>query len=165
MVRSPGLRRTRVGTALLFIGVIAGIGWAVIRGRPLRPRMASLLLSGCAGIAGLGLSELLKLVIGRTPVFPDFVVQGTYRFAPLHQGFGSFPSTTAATVSAVVGIMWMAWPRGRAAYALLLLTVGVVIVLVNAHWLSDVLAGVFVGRGVATAVLAAAVPAPVPHPA
>ena len=44
-----------------------------------------------------------------------------------------------------------AWPRARAVSAILLLLIGSVVLLVNAHWLSDILTGLLLGGVVASA--------------
>lgn len=129
--------------ALLFLA----LGSVAFRRRPLRPWMATVLASSAAGLSALIVSEVLKFLIGRTPVYPTFVRDGVSRFVPFH--WGSFPSSTAATTTAICGVLWAAWPRGRPVYGAVLLAVCAAILVVNAHWLSDVLAGVLLGGTIA----------------
>lgn len=147
---SPGLSRWADGfflVLLVFGAALAtlflGLGSIAFRRRPLRPWMVTLLASSAAGLAALIMSEALKFIIGRTPAYPTFLVDGVAGFAPFH--WGSFPSSTAAATTAVGGVLWVAWPRGRPVQAIVLLVVSATILAVNAHWLSDVLAGVLLG--------------------
>ena len=135
-----------LGAALALL--LLGLGLIALRRRPLRPWMATLMASSAAGLAALLLSEAAKFLIGRTPVYPTFLVDGVSGFAPFH--LGSFPSSTAATTAAVGGVLWEEWPRGRPVYAIVLLVICAAILVVNAHWLSDVLAGILLGMTMAS---------------
>jgi membrane-associated phospholipid phosphatase len=127
------------GSLLLFaLGTLP----IILRGKPVRPWITTLLPAAVAGMASLLLAELLKYVIGRSGAYPDYLVYGKDVVKPMHAG--SFPSAMAAVSSGVLSVWWL-WPRGRAMYGLALAAVGVALVITNSHWLSDVLAGVWLG--------------------
>ena len=95
----------------------------------------------------------LKLVFGRTwPSSwmgnnPSYVRDGIYGFNFFHGGneYASFPSGHMAMVCAVIAVLWVYFPAGRAFYVLAILTAGAGLVVANYHFLSDVIAGSFVG--------------------
>jgi membrane-associated phospholipid phosphatase len=60
----------------------------------------------------------------------------------------SFPSGHATTAFALATALTLLWPRYAGLYVVLALAIGASRVLANAHWLSDVLAGGFVGVAV-----------------
>ena len=135
------------GGALIVLFV--AFGTAVLMGRSLRPWMLTTLRGSTAGLAALGAAELLKVVFGRSPVYPTYLVEGVSRFQPLHPG--TFPSATTAASAAILVVLWGAWPRGRIGYVLLLALIGAAILVTNAHWVSDVVGGLLLGAVVSWA--------------
>jgi len=92
----------------------------------------------------------LKFIFGRTwPAYgqPSFIFEAAYGFHPFHGGpdFGSFPSGHAVAVCAVAVILWTYLPMFRAVYAVSVATIFVALVAGDFHFLSDVIAGAFVG--------------------
>ena len=92
----------------------------------------------------------LKFLFGRTwPAYgePSFIFEGAYGFHPFHGGpdFGSFPSGHAAAVFAVAAILWRYLPMYRALYAAGVALMSVVLLAGDFHFLSDVIAGAFLG--------------------
>ena len=116
-------------------------------------------LENCALLCSLSLivAELtktqLKLVFGRTwpDTFrdnnPSFLHDGTYGFNIFHGGhaYASFPSGHTAVTCAVISVLWIYYPKLRWLYALAVLAVAVGLIGANYHFVSDVIAGGFVG--------------------
>ena len=95
-------------------------------------------------------NDELKYVFARTyPKWgsPSFLHDGAYRFDFLRHGhdYLSFPSGHTAAVCALLAVLWVFYPRFKALYALTAIGVAVVLVATNYHFLSDVIAGGFVG--------------------
>jgi membrane-associated phospholipid phosphatase len=97
--------------------------------------------------------EQLKYAFGRTwPETwvrnnPSFIKDGVYGFFPFSGGpaYSSFPSGHTTAIAAVISVLWICYPRYRVLYALCVLAVGVGLVGANFHFLSDVIAGGFLG--------------------
>jgi membrane-associated phospholipid phosphatase len=95
----------------------------------------------------------LKFAFGRT--WPDtwvndnpsFIHDGVFGFNPFHGGPGymSFPSGHLSLTCAIVSVLWIMYPAFRPFYAAVVLAVVVGLVGANYHFLSDIIAGGFVG--------------------
>jgi membrane-associated phospholipid phosphatase len=115
---------------------------------------------------GLLVTELikdqLKFVFGRTwpdswaPNISSLIRDNQYGFHFFHggQSFQSFPSGHAAAVAAVMSVLWMQLPAFRPIYVLCIAATGLGLVLLNLHFVSDALAGTFVGFSVGLFTLA-----------
>jgi membrane-associated phospholipid phosphatase len=98
----------------------------------------------------------LKFVFGRTwPETwvrnnPSFIHDGVYGFNFFHGGTGyaSFPSGHTAVTCGVISVLWILYPKFRPFYAAVVLAVAVGLIGADYHFLSDVLAGGFVGTSV-----------------
>ena len=143
---SPGLFRW----ADLFFTLLLVAGGVLIA-LSFLPAGRALRRPALAGVIGLILSEAIKFLAGRSPVYPTFLVEGVSMLTPFHAG--SFPSTTATVSTAVAGVLGTACRRPRPLYAIVLVVVCAFLVVVNAHWLSDVLAGILLGGVTASAIL------------
>jgi membrane-associated phospholipid phosphatase len=88
---------------------------------------------------------------------PSLVRDGAYGFHPFHGGraFGSFPSGHTARTLAAATVVWLAYPRWRWACVLASSAVPVGLIGMDYHFVSDVIAGGFLGAivGVYTACL------------
>lgn len=116
-------------------------------------------LQNCALLCSLSVivAELtkiqLKLAFGRTwpDTFrdnnPSFLRDGVYGFNFFHGGhaYASFPSGHTAVTCAVISVLWIYYPAWRWLYALAVLAVAVGLIGANYHFVSDVIAGGFVG--------------------
>jgi membrane-associated phospholipid phosphatase len=110
-------------------------------------------LSGASLAVATVLKDELKFAFGRTwPETwirnnPSFIRDGVYEFFPFHGGPGytSFPSGHAATICTVMTVLWICYPRWRPLYGLCMLAVAVGLVGANFHFLSDVIAGSYLG--------------------
>jgi membrane-associated phospholipid phosphatase len=105
-------------------------------------------------IVSLAVGDLLrgwlKFIFGRTwPAYgqPSFIFGGIYGFHPFHGGpdFGSFPSGHTVAICAVAVILWRYLPMLRALCAVSVAIIMVVLLAGDFHFLSDVIAGAFIG--------------------
>ncbi len=95
----------------------------------------------------------LKIVFGRawpdtwTHGNPSLIHDHVYGFFwwRLSNSFHSFPSGHTSLTFAVVGVLWLAVPRWRWAAVAVGLTVGLALVVLDYHFVSDVLAGALLG--------------------
>jgi membrane-associated phospholipid phosphatase len=100
----------------------------------------------------------LKFIFGRTwPAYgqPSFIFEGAYGFHPFHGGpdFGSFPSGHAVAVCAVAVILWRYLPMLRALWAVSVAMIMVALLAGDFHFLSDVIAGAFVGTSLSALIV------------
>jgi membrane-associated phospholipid phosphatase len=100
-----------------------------------------------AAIWALAADIALKRVFGRSSPAPDYIQMREYRFHFLHGGAtgGSFPSGAAAISVAIAAVLWHAIPRWRWLISLLIGLLLAALVAGNFHWVSDVIAGAFMG--------------------
>lgn len=99
--------------------------------------------------------NLLKWVFSRpwpetwTQSNLSYIHDGAYGFYWFHGGdYASFPSGHMAATLAVVSVLWLSYPRLRLLYAVVVLAVAAGLVGANFHFLSDVIAGGFVGASI-----------------
>jgi len=142
---------------IIEILVMVGLIWCgalfFARGGALRGRDAALLRVSLAVLAAIGVKDLLKIVFGRTwPETwtnnnPSFITDHVFTFAPFHGGTGwaSFPSGHETVTAAFCAALWVLAPRLRGLCVAMLLVVAVGLIGADEHWLSDILAGGFVG--------------------
>jgi membrane-associated phospholipid phosphatase len=125
---------------------------ALARGALSRWEIASILCSLSVVLAE-AIKDQLKFLFGRTwpeawgPHDPAFIETGAYGFNWLHGGaaYQSFPSGHMGATCAVVSVLWILYPQWRLFGALCALGVAAALVGGNYHFLSDVIAGAFVG--------------------
>lgn len=148
VVRAPGL-----SVPLITSSVFVVFGLAALIGRQFSRLETVVLLCTVGVLAAESVKNQLKFVFGRTwpdswgPKITSLVRDNVYGFHFFHggQSFESFPSGHAAVVAAVISVLWISYPRLRMAYAICISTAGLGLVLLNLHFLSDVIAGTFVG--------------------
>jgi len=137
----------------LAVIVIVVLGLLNLSGRVLsRPQNCALLCSLSLIVAEMTKAQL-KLVFGRTwpntwvNDNPSFLRDGVYGFNFFHggQGYASFPSGHTAVTCAVIFVLWVYYPAWRPLYVLAALAVAVGLIGANYHFVSDVIAGGFVG--------------------
>jgi membrane-associated phospholipid phosphatase len=94
---------------------------------------------------------------------PSYIQNGAYGFHPFHAGsaYGSFPSGHMARVLGFAAVVWIAYPRWRWACVIAALATAAGLLGMNYHFVSDVIAGSFVGSivGMYAAHFAATLPA------
>ena len=149
----PHLTRISEGFATVAVAAIAIVGLRALSGRPLSKLHSVTLLSGLSLLVATAAKNQLKFVFGRTwPETwihnnPSLIHDGVYGFNPFHggAGFSSFPSGHTAAVCAVMSVLWICYPQWRALYALCVAAVVAGLIGADYHFLSDIIAGGFVG--------------------
>lgn len=130
------------------------------------------LVAALAAILSLVVTVVLKLAIGRTQVYPTFLQQGRHAFRPFggYPAYAAFPSATMSTAGAFLAGLGIRGRPGHAAAALVLAVLALALLATSSHWASDILAGLYLGLLVGSAVRRyaerrpAPAPAPVPAP-
>jgi membrane-associated phospholipid phosphatase len=128
--------------------------------RPFRKPDVVLILCECSLLLAKLVRDPLKFVFGRTwPLYhtPSLIHDGVYGFNFFHAGreFESFPSGHTASVCALVVVLWLCYPQFRLIYAGAIAAMAFPLVVANYHFVSDVIAGAFIGSS--TALLAVSV--------
>jgi membrane-associated phospholipid phosphatase len=153
--------------ALLFVG----IGLRAKSKRPLPRYQAAGLVASLGVLVADAIKDFLKFVFGRTSPeswmgqHPSFIDDHTYGFNFFHAGsaYQAFPSGHMTAICAALAVLWAWYPCWRALWVLMGLGVGAALVGGNFHFLSDVIAGAFVGVStgwIVTAMWPASSPAP-----
>ncbi len=133
--------------------IFVALGLCTLSGRPLTKMGATALLCSISVVVGEAIKNQLKFMFGRTwpdtwiQNNPSFIHDGIYGFNPFHGGPGymSFPSGHLTLTCSIVSVLWVAYPKLRALYALVVAAVAVGLIGANYHFLSDIIAGGFVG--------------------
>ena len=133
-------------------GFVAFGLWAIAE-QPFSQLVRAGALCSISLIVAETIKSQLKFAFGR--LWPDtwvqnnvsFIHDGAYGFNFFHggPGYASFPSGHTAVTCAVISVLWVLYARLRPLYALIVLAVGVGLIGANYHFLSDVIAGGFVG--------------------
>jgi membrane-associated phospholipid phosphatase len=78
---------------------------------------------------------------------PSLIRNGAYGFHPFHSGvaYASFPSGHTARTLAVAAVVWIAYPGWRSACVVAAFAEAGSLLAMNYHFVSDVIAGAFVG--------------------
>jgi membrane-associated phospholipid phosphatase len=148
-------RLTHIPDLLIPLAATAfvALGLWVLAGRPMSKAVAVAALCSISLIVTETIKNGLKFAFGR--LWPDtwvqnnpsFIHDGAYGFNFFHGGGGyaSFPSGHTAATCALISVLWILYPKLRSLYALIVLAVAVGLIGANYHFLSDVIAGGFVG--------------------
>jgi membrane-associated phospholipid phosphatase len=146
----PVLAAPVAALALLVLSVRA------LLNRPLTPPYIVILLCTVSFFVTEGLKTYLKVAFGRP--WPEswmgphisFIRDGAYGFQPFHGGpaYTAFPSGHIAAVSAVLSVLWVWYPKFRPLYVLGIVATAIILVGINFHFVSDVIAGIFLGTSV-----------------
>ena len=131
----------------LALGVRNLAGWRLSK------MQAAILVCSFSLMIGETIKSELKFVFGRTwpetwhQNNPSFIHDGVYGFNWFHGGdaYQSFPSGHMTAVCAVASVLWIYYPRLRFIYLAVVFATFVELVGANFHFLSDVIAGIFVG--------------------
>ncbi len=129
--------------------------WAVIKLAWAPPTRLdrTLLAASISLIVAVFLEYYLKFLFGRywpdtwVNNNPSLIHDSAYGFHPFHFGeaYGSFPSGHSARVFAALSVVWIAYPRFWLPGLLICISVMVGLVLLNHHFVSDTIAGAFLG--------------------
>jgi membrane-associated phospholipid phosphatase len=142
----------RLLAPLVVIPVVAllfqfGAGVWLLSGRRLASWTLTPLLYSSGTIWALSAEFVLKQLLGRGSPDPTYLARHLYGFRFLHAGGGwtSFPSGTATIALTIVAITCLRLPHWRRAVSVLAGLVCIAVTVTNGHWVSDVIAGVFLG--------------------
>ena len=143
---------------LIPLAVVAflALGLRGLTGPTLSRFQTVLLVSGISLAVAVVIKDQLKYAFGRTwPESwlhnnPSFIRDNVFGFFPFNggSGYASFPSGHATAICTVMTVLWICYPRFRPLYALYMAAVAVGLVGANFHFLSDVIAGGFLGVSV-----------------
>jgi membrane-associated phospholipid phosphatase len=89
---------------------------------------------------------------------PSLIHDGVYGFNPFHEAgiaYASFPSGHTAAICALMSVLWICYPRFWPVYLAAILAVSIGLVGADYHFLSDVIAGAFVGTSAGWMLVAA----------
>lgn len=105
---------------------------------------------GVAALLGFAAKAFLKIVFGRYSVMvidPSWIHNRAYGFHFFHMGdaYKSFPSGHTTVMVSMMTVLYLCYPRVRVVPVLLSGLLMVSLMLMNYHFLSDVIAGAFVG--------------------
>ncbi len=129
-----------------------------------KPGETGLTLVACcvSVIAAIAIKEQLKYGFGRT--WPDtwvnhnpsWIVDRAFGFHPFHggQGWYSFPSGHTTIICSAMAVLWIRVRPLRWLWLSLILAVVVGLLGSDYHWVSDMIAGAYLGCGTAVGVLA-----------
>jgi len=142
--------------APLACAVFFALGLWVFSGRALSHAGTAALLASISVLVTELTKSQLKYVFGRTwpETFvqnnPSFIRDGVYGFNFFHggPGYGSFPSGHTAAVCALVSVLWIMLPKGRPLYVLVVAAVVIGLIGADYHFLSDMIAGGFLGTSI-----------------
>jgi membrane-associated phospholipid phosphatase len=143
--------------ALLFL---LACGMRVVFGGALAPWTRTPLLCCWAAMLATAAETIFKQLFGRGWPDPTYVRDHVYGFHWLRGGphWESFPSGTAAISFAVATVLWIAAPRWRAFAVAATSILCVAVVVINGHWVGDVIAGAFLGVTIGWITVAMQVP-------
>jgi membrane-associated phospholipid phosphatase len=139
--------------APLAVVTFVGFGLWVFAGRSLSKIQTTALVCSISLIVAEATINQLKFIFGRTwpdtwvQNNPSFVRDGTYGFNLLHGGIGysSFPSGHTTVTCAVISVLWIWYPKLRSLYLIVVIAIATGLIGANYHFLSDIIAGAFVG--------------------
>ena len=140
----------------LVIGWTLIVGVRAVMGQPLTEVQTSIVLSALSLALAAILENWLKFAFGRTwpetwvQNNPSLIRDGVHNFNPFHGGLGfaAFPSGHMVAISAITSAVWFRHPRLRWIYAICITTVFIGELGANYHFVSDLIAGGFVGFSV-----------------
>jgi membrane-associated phospholipid phosphatase len=139
--------------AVIAVAIFIVMGWRVAVGRHLSKVESVFLVCGVSLTVAVAIKDQLKFAFGRTwPETwinnnPSLIRNNVYGFNPFHGGVGysSFPSGHTTAICAVMSVLWICYPKFRAIYGLLIAAVAIGLIGADYHFLSDVIAGGFLG--------------------
>ena len=146
---------TYIPNPIIWVATITflALGVRCLASRPLSKMQTPILLCSFSLMIAETIKSELKFVFGRTwpetwrQNNPSFIHDGIYGFNWFHGGdaYQSFPSGHVAAICAVASVLWIYYPRLRFIYLIVTLAVLIGLVGTNFHFLSDTIAGAFIG--------------------
>jgi membrane-associated phospholipid phosphatase len=147
------LQRLPVALPVVSLFILAWCGFWSLMGRPLSRIQRVALACTISFVTTNLISNQLKYAFGRTwpdtwiENNPSLIQNGVFGFNPFHGGIGfaAFPSGHAAGLCSMMAVLWWAYPTWRPIYIACVVATAIGLIGANYHFLSDVLAGIFVG--------------------
>jgi membrane-associated phospholipid phosphatase len=149
---------TQLADQIFSIPLISAIvfvtcGLVAIMGRRFSKFEATVAIGAVNTLATIIIKDQLKFTFGRTwpdtwgPGIESFLRDNAYGFHFFQSGksFESFPSGHAAAAAAVLSVLWILFPNLRVICAIGVVAVDIGLIALNLHFLSDVIAGSFLG--------------------
>ncbi len=144
------------GVGPLAIGCTVILGMAALMRRRLSNFQITIVLSALSLAVSDILENWLKFTFGRTwpeswvQDNPSFIRDGVHNFNPFHggPGFAAFPSGHMTAMCAMASVFWICYPRFRVFYAVCVGAVVIGQIGANYHFISDIIAGGFLGVSV-----------------
>ena len=138
---------------LVTTSIFVVLGVLAIMGRQFSIFEQTILLCDISILITDAIKNQLKFAFGRTwpdswgPQIVSLVHDNVYGFHFFQSGgsFESFPSGHAAVIAAVMSVLWIVFPKLRPLYAICIVAADIGLVLLNLHFISDVVAGTFAG--------------------
>jgi membrane-associated phospholipid phosphatase len=129
------------------------LGVHVLAQRKVGRCLIALSLSGVSLAVSAQIKDQLKFVFGRTwPETwvndnPSLIRDGVsnFNFFKGGVGYSSFPSGHMTACCAAISVLWFSYPRYRPFYVLAIADVAIGLIGANYHFLSDLMAGGFIG--------------------
>jgi membrane-associated phospholipid phosphatase len=152
---------SRVVEPVPFLAVfgLTGTGAAAVFGW--RPGPAARVFIACclATLLTIGIKAQLQFAFGRTwPETwtngnPSWITDGVFGFDPFHGGKGweSFPSGHSSVIAAPMAVLWQRAPGARWLWSAVVALVAIGLIGADFHWLSDIVAGLYLGTAVGVA--------------
>ena len=145
----------------LVIGCTLVFGVRAVMGRPLTEIQTAIVLSALSLAVSVIIENWLKFAFGRTwpetwvQNNPSLIRDGVHNFNPFHggPGFAAFPSGHMVAISAITSVFWFRHPRLRWILAICIATVFIGQLGANYHFVSDLIAGGFIGFSVGLMVI------------
>ena len=158
LVRGPVAELSHFPNPLFLLALISSVilMLRMIFGRPLSWHQANIFVCSLGVVFAEIIKSILKFIFGRTwPETwvgnnPSFIRHDVYGFHFMHGGgaYQSFPSGHMAAACTVLSVVFIRYPRSRPMCLIGGLLVGVVLIGLNYHFVSDVIAGAFVGLSI-----------------
>lgn len=143
-----GFAPLRVVAVLAVLFLFGSGRWALVD-RPLPSWTRTPLLASWSGVWALAATLVFKEIFGRSAPDPEYVVQHVYGYhLPESSLRYAFPSGTTTMATALLTVLWIRMPRLRFGYLAAGLLLGVALIISNSHWVSDVIAGAFLGASI-----------------
>jgi membrane-associated phospholipid phosphatase len=151
LMATPAMAAGPIAAFVFSILAIAGLaGW--------RPgvRSRTVLALCVSAFAANEIDAFVKGLFGRTwPESwlgnnPSWIRDGVFGFFPFHGGpdWASFPSGHTTVITAIAAILWVVLPKMKVAWATLVSVVCVGLIAGNYHFVSDVIAGLYLGAAI-----------------
>lgn len=149
-----GVADSKISSLPLLSAVIfVACGLAAVLGRQFSTVETTALLCDVSTLAAETIKNELKFVFGRTwpdswtPGIHSFIRDNAYgfHFFQSDRSYESFPSGHAAFVAAILSVVWLLYPKLRGLCLICIAVADVGLVALNVHFISDVVAGTFVG--------------------